>query len=174
MTSTCSRPSLGPNGTLLSPSLPAAHRLYQEDPQESVRQCTALLDEPNLDTAVRMGDVYGLLVEHYSHASNHQQVRCRSWGRCGWADWETVCRPVLPCAHTVHVVLSRVYQAYSLMEEMRKRMPSVNMAFYVDMKTIEAVHQALGIPLGSGMGGAPAGDEGDSELEESVGEVEDD
>ena len=53
-------------------------------------------------------------------------------------------------------------------------MPSVNMAFYVDMKTIETVHQVLGIPLGSGMGGAAQEDEGDSDLEESVGEVEDD
>ena len=53
-------------------------------------------------------------------------------------------------------------------------MPSVNMAFFVDMKTIEAVHQALGIPLGSGMGRVPAEEEGGSELEESVGEAEDD
>lgn len=68
----------------------------------------------------------------------------------------------------------RAPQAYSLMEEMRRRMPSVNMAFYVDRKTIESVHQALGVPLGSGMGGAPAEDGGDSELDESVGEVEDD
>ena len=66
-------------------SLPhsAACRLYQEDPQESVRQCTALLDKPNLNTAVRTGDVYGLLVEHYSHAGNHQQVCCCIWGSGG-------------------------------------------------------------------------------------------
>ena len=59
---------------------------------------TALLDEPNLDTAVRTGDVYGLLVEHYSHAGNHQQVCCCIWGSGGegigvhvgavvWGDW---------------------------------------------------------------------------------------
>ena len=45
------------------------------------------------------------------------------------------------------------------------------MAFYVDMSTIENVHRTLGIPLGSGEG---ADVEGDSEGEESVGEVEDD
>ena len=90
-----------------------------------------------------------------------------------------MCHPVLVSAHNVCLVLPPlppmyVHQAYSLMEEMRKRMPSVNTAFFVDMKTIEAVHQALGIPLGSGMGRVPAEEEGGSEPEESVGEAEDD
>lgn len=38
------------------------------------------------------------------------------------------------------------------MEDMRQRVPTVNMAYYVNMKTIEAVHKSLGIPLGRGMG----------------------
>lgn len=38
------------------------------------------------------------------------------------------------------------------MEEMRQRIPGVNMAFYLDMATIEAVHKALAIPLGRGVG----------------------
>ena len=79
---------------------PAACRLYQEDPQESVSQCTALLDEPTLDTAVRMGDVYGLLIEHYSHAGNHQQVRCHTWGGGGGLEWHCT-HPVLSCADSV-------------------------------------------------------------------------
>ena len=33
------------------------------------------------------------------------------------------------------------------MEEMKGRISSVNMAYYVNMRTIEAVHQALDIPL---------------------------
>ena len=33
------------------------------------------------------------------------------------------------------------------MEEMKGRISSVNLAYYVNMRTIEAVHQALDIPL---------------------------
>lgn len=39
------------------------------------------------------------------------------------------------------------------MEEMRGRIPGVNMAFYLDRTTIETVHKALAIPLGRGVGG---------------------
>ena len=53
---------------------PLSCRLYQEDPEESVRQCNALLDEQSLDAAVRVGDVYALLIEHYAHIGNYQQV----------------------------------------------------------------------------------------------------
>ena len=35
---------------------------------------------------------------------------------------------------------------------MRERIPSVNMAFYVDMQTIEAIHTTLGIPMKHGLG----------------------
>ena len=38
------------------------------------------------------------------------------------------------------------------MDELRQRIPTVNMAYYVDIRTIEAVHSALGIPLGRGVG----------------------
>ena len=65
-----------------------------------------------------------------------------------------------------------------MMQEMRQRIPTVNMGYYVDIKTIESIHSALGIPLGRGIG-AEAGNgqrdqEEESEGEESVGEeVED-
>ena len=67
------------------------------------------------------------------------------------------------------------------MQEMRQRIPTVNMAYYVDIKTIETIHSALGIPLGRGIGadvahsrGGGSVDEEGSEGEESVGEeVED-
>ena len=73
-------------------------------------------------------------------------------------------------------------QAYSLMKEMRQRIPSVNLAYYIDIRTIETVHSALGIPLGRGIGGdvnsggrkGEGGVSEESEGEESVGEeVED-
>ena len=36
--------------------------------------CQGLLDEPRLDAAVRAGDVYGLMIEHYASAGNFEQV----------------------------------------------------------------------------------------------------
>lgn len=38
------------------------------------------------------------------------------------------------------------------MEDMRQRVPNVNMAYYINIKTIETIHKQLGIPLGRGMG----------------------
>ena len=63
------------------------------------------------------------------------------------------------------------------MQEMRQRIPTVNMAYYVDIKTIEAIHSAMGIPLGRGIGADVAGrrgEEEESEGDDSVGEEVDD
>ena len=49
-------------------------RLYESDPEECIQQCQSLLDDPNLDTAVRVGDVYGLMIEHYGQGGNYKQV----------------------------------------------------------------------------------------------------
>ena len=54
-----------------------------------------------------------------------------------------------------------------MMEEMRRRVPNVNMAYYVNMKTIETTHKAVGAPLGRGMG---AEREIRGELDEDEGE----
>lgn len=60
---------------------------------------------------------------------------------------------------------------------MRQRVPTVNMAYYVNMKTIETVHKSLGIPLGRGMGAEQdikgamdedIGEEVDEEVEEEI------
>ena len=59
------------------------------------------------------------------------------------------------------------------MEDMRSRIPTVNMAYYVNIRTIEAVHKALGIPLDRGMGAETApgqGDDDDDDVEEDVQE----
>ena len=58
------------------------------------------------------------------------------------------------------------------MQEMRQRIPTVNIAYYVDIKTIEAIHSGLGIPLGRGIGAdvTHGGDNGNVEEEESEGE----
>ncbi|XP_028989874.1 intraflagellar transport protein 140 homolog [Betta splendens] len=49
-----------------------ARRLYVEDAVEAVRLCETLLEEPDLDPAVRVGDAYSFLVEHYCQQGNYQ------------------------------------------------------------------------------------------------------
>lgn len=53
----------------------ALGRTYSEDPKESVKQCELLLEEPDLDSTIRIGDVYGFLVEHYLQMEEFQMVR---------------------------------------------------------------------------------------------------
>ncbi|KAG8506365.1 Intraflagellar transport protein 140, partial [Galemys pyrenaicus] len=86
-----------------------ARRVYPEDPEESVRQCELLLEEPGLDGAVRAGDVLGLLVRHHLQAG----------------DFRT---------------------AHKYLEEMRRRLPSASLSCYVSQRTVDAVHQGLGLP----------------------------
>lgn len=47
------------------------------------------------------------------------------------------------------------------MQDLRKRIPNVNVAYYVNMRVIEAVHNALNIPLGQGQGPVVGPDEDD-------------
>ncbi|CAL8282296.1 unnamed protein product [Merluccius merluccius] len=51
-----------------------ARRLCDEDPGEAMRLCEALLEEPEVDTAVRTGDVYGLIVEIHCQQGSFQQA----------------------------------------------------------------------------------------------------
>ncbi|XP_031595153.1 intraflagellar transport protein 140 homolog [Oreochromis aureus] len=46
--------------------------LYSEDAGEAVQLCEALLEEPELDPAVRIGDVFGFLIEHHCQQGNFQ------------------------------------------------------------------------------------------------------
>lgn len=41
---------------------------------EAVRLCEALLEEPELDPAVRIGDAFGFIVEHHCQQGNYQMV----------------------------------------------------------------------------------------------------
>uniref|UniRef100_A0AAQ4QPL0 Intraflagellar transport 140 homolog (Chlamydomonas) n=1 Tax=Gasterosteus aculeatus aculeatus TaxID=481459 RepID=A0AAQ4QPL0_GASAC len=51
-----------------------ARRLYTEDAGEAVRLCESLLEEPELDPAVRIGDAFGFLVEHHCQQGNFKEV----------------------------------------------------------------------------------------------------
>lgn len=47
-------------------------RMYPDNSEEAVRACEALLEEPDLDPAVRVGDAFGFLVDHYCQQSQYQ------------------------------------------------------------------------------------------------------
>jgi hypothetical protein len=47
---------------------------YATDAEEAMKQCRALLNEPNVDKAVRYGDIYGLMVEHYARVQQWKAV----------------------------------------------------------------------------------------------------
>uniref|UniRef100_UPI00398F7C73 intraflagellar transport protein 140 homolog n=1 Tax=Pristiophorus japonicus TaxID=55135 RepID=UPI00398F7C73 len=85
-------------------------RLYEEDPKEALKQCENLLMEPELDQAVRTGDVYALLVEHQAQQGNFEV-------------------------------------AYKYMEEMAKKLPSVNVTYYINQRITDAVYKAVGVPV---------------------------
>ncbi|XP_078482947.1 intraflagellar transport protein 140 homolog [Ciona intestinalis] len=90
-------------------------RLFDSDPQEGIKQCHALINEPDLESSVRYGDVYGLLIEYCASQDNNDK-------------------------------------AYHYMQELRSRLPTVTLSYFVNMKTIETVHRAVGVPLGRGVG----------------------
>ncbi|XP_037319020.2 intraflagellar transport protein 140 homolog [Pungitius pungitius] len=51
-----------------------ARRLCAEDAGEAVRLCESLLEEPELDPAVRVGDAFGFLVEHHCQRGNFEEA----------------------------------------------------------------------------------------------------
>ncbi|XP_048847908.1 intraflagellar transport protein 140 homolog isoform X2 [Brienomyrus brachyistius] len=106
-----------------------ARRLYEEDPGEAVRLCQALLEEEELNPAVRVGDVYGFLVEHHCQQGNFQD-------------------------------------AYHMMEEMQRRLPSSNVAFYVNQRSLDALRRSVGLPLTRDLRRDSGGEE--DEVEEAV------
>lgn len=50
------------------------------------------------------------------------------------------------------------------MQEMRSKIPNVNMAYYVNMAVIENIHRALGIPMGRGHGAESNADEVEDDM----------
>ncbi|ELT94193.1 hypothetical protein CAPTEDRAFT_114177 [Capitella teleta] len=43
-----------------------AQKIYRQDAEEAMKICQVLLSESNIDSAVRLGDIYGLMVEHFA------------------------------------------------------------------------------------------------------------
>ena len=49
-------------------------RSYEDNPEEAMKQCQILLEEPDIETAVRIGDVYGIMIEHLAREQNYSKV----------------------------------------------------------------------------------------------------
>ena len=49
-------------------------RVYNENSEEAIKQCQVLLEEPNVDTAVRIGDLFGFIIEHYTRKERWKAV----------------------------------------------------------------------------------------------------
>ena len=49
-------------------------RSYEDNPDEAMKQCQVLLEEPDIETAVRIGDVYGIMIEHLAREQNYSKV----------------------------------------------------------------------------------------------------
>ena len=39
-----------------------------------MKQCQILLEEPDIETAVRIGDIYGIMIEHLARQQNYSKV----------------------------------------------------------------------------------------------------
>ena len=50
------------------------YRTYNEDPEEAIKQCQVLLQEDNVESAVRIGDIYGFIIEHFAKREKYKAV----------------------------------------------------------------------------------------------------
>ena len=48
--------------------------MFEEDPQESMRQLKLLLEDPDVEDGIRIGDVYGFMIEFYGKTHDYNQV----------------------------------------------------------------------------------------------------
>ena len=51
-----------------------ARQLRSSDPSQMTKLCQQLLELPDVETSIRTGDVYALLIEHYYNARNMEQA----------------------------------------------------------------------------------------------------
>lgn len=51
-----------------------ARRLVKTDPAEMVKICKQLLDQPDIEVAIRVGDGFALLIEYYYSENNYEQA----------------------------------------------------------------------------------------------------
>ncbi|XP_066914160.1 intraflagellar transport protein 140 homolog isoform X1 [Clytia hemisphaerica] len=51
-----------------------AKKSYDSSIDESIKACIALLDDPDVEIAIRVGDVYSFVVSHFTAAQDYQQA----------------------------------------------------------------------------------------------------
>jgi len=49
-------------------------RSYSSNPAKALQACKALLQEANINAAVRKGDIYGFMIEHYVRSQNIREA----------------------------------------------------------------------------------------------------
>jgi len=47
---------------------------YERDAEEAMKRCRALLTDPDCDRAVRYGDIYGMMADHYGRRQQWKAV----------------------------------------------------------------------------------------------------
>ena len=69
-------------------------------------------------------------------------------------------------------ILSNIYsispKAYDMIEEMRRRIPGVNLEFYLDTETLEAIYKAHGVDVPIARGVVIEKEQDDEEIIEEV------
>lgn len=53
----------------------SGQKTYPRDPESAIKICLDLLKEPNINQAVRKGDIYGFLIEHYAKTQNFRAAQ---------------------------------------------------------------------------------------------------
>ena len=51
-----------------------AQKLYESNASRAIDMCRQLIKEENVNVAVRKGDIYGFMIEHFVKAQNHKQA----------------------------------------------------------------------------------------------------
>eukprot|EP00472_Partenskyella_glossopodia_P010486 CAMPEP_0197523546 /NCGR_PEP_ID=MMETSP1318-20131121/8451_1 /TAXON_ID=552666 /ORGANISM="Partenskyella glossopodia, Strain RCC365" /LENGTH=540 /DNA_ID=CAMNT_0043076265 /DNA_START=466 /DNA_END=2089 /DNA_ORIENTATION=- len=52
----------------------ARKQIISSNPDQAVESCLSLVDQPEVEAAIRVGDVYALLTEHYYHKDNMEKA----------------------------------------------------------------------------------------------------
>lgn len=127
--------------------------MYAENAGEAVRLCEALLEEPELDPAVRIGDAFGFLVEHHCQQGNFQEVIFFSlFIRLNYIMIKGKHpHPALSSIHfqTRSLIFFTFFfsQAYRKLEELQKLLPSQNIRYYISQASLEALQKEMGLPM---------------------------
>lgn len=104
--------------------------IYESDPAEAMKQLQSLAVETNVNEAVRLGDIYAVLIIHNVKKENYKKVI-------------SLIRKTIEQASIVILA----FKAHSYLEELRKRMPKMELTRYIKPNIIETIHKELNLPI---------------------------